>query len=184
METIIGRVLALVITALATVGVYQVYANARDNQNLNDFQTQMAQIQQAVTSTYQRSSNRYNFGASAISATTAASLNLVPASAVSGTGAAAVITNPYGGTYSIASSSSTTSSFVVTATSVPGNACIQLLQTLSGNGLGLGFTAGSSGAAVGAAPAKTFAAMAVGDIEAACTPASGSTVTVSAFYNG
>lgn len=193
METIIGRVLALVITALAMVGVYQVYANARENQNLNDLQTQMAQIQQAVTATYQRSSTKYNFASAPIADATAAAMGLVPPNIVttstSGSTTTTTVSNPFGGTYQITTGGATATSFGVYATKIPGNACIQVLQNLSTNSTALGFTTDKTAATTAptaTAPTTAFSpSPAAGAIETACTPTSPlTTVALTVFYNG
>lgn len=174
MDTIIGRVLALVITALAIVGVYDVYANSRDSQNNNDLIEQVAQIEQAVTSTYQRSNTKYAFNTATIPIATMTAAGLVPGAAIVG----GAIVNPLGGTYAITPSASPNSSFIVSVTGLTPGACLQLLQSLSNNTSALGYTAGAAVAAAGAAlpPAgTTFSSLAAGGIEGSCTTA-GNTV--------
>ena len=192
MENIIGRILALVMTALATVGVYQLYGNARDAQNFNEFSTQMSQIQQAVTTTYQRATSRYAFGANPVADDTAAKMGLLPSTAFSyDANNHAIPSNPYGGTYSIVSTSaaaagvaySTTNGFGVFASSLSPAACIQLLQGLSTNSTAYGYSVGAEAAA--AAPGTIFATMGAGAIEGSCTPATGATtVNLTVYYNG
>lgn len=192
MENIIGRILALVMTALATVGVYQLYGNARDSQNFNEFTTQMSQIQQAVTTTYQRANSRYGFSPTTITDNTAATLGLLPSTAYSldATGTP-VSSNPYGGSYSIVTTSaagagvaySTNNGFGVFASKIPAAACIQLLQNLSTNSSAFGYTIGATAAA--AAPNRPFSAVAAGSIETDCTPSTaGAPLNLTVYYNG
>jgi len=136
MDTILGRVLSLVVGALAIVGAYEGYSTAMDSQHIESLQTQLIAFQQNITTQYQRRPSRYAFGT--LTAATAIANQLPPSSAVNG----AAMTNPFNGGYTVVGSGINgilASGFGVWADNIPINDCIKILETF---GTGGGLTGG------------------------------------------
>jgi len=133
MDTILGRVLAMVVGALAIVGAYEGYSSAMDSQHIESLQTQLATFQQNITTQYQRRPSRYAFGT--LTAATAIANQLPPSSAINGT----AITDPFYGNYTVVGSGTNgipVSGFGVWADNVPVADCIKILESF-GTGGGL-----------------------------------------------
>lgn len=133
MDTILGRILALVVGALAIVGAYEGYAGAMDGQKLQSLQSQLISIQQNVTTQYQRRPGRYAFGT--LTAATVINNQLMPSSAVN----AGAPTNPFNGGYTVVGSGINgilVSGFGVWVDNVPVADCVKILETF-GTGGGL-----------------------------------------------
>jgi hypothetical protein len=185
MDTILGRVLALVVGALAIVGAYEGYSSAMDSQHLESLQTQLATFQQNIITQYQRRPNRYAFGT--LAAATAIANQLPPASAING----AVMTNPFIGAYTVVGSGTNgipPSAFGVWADNVPVSDCIKILESFgTGGGLSGGPFYGyqvASSVSSGGTTNQTIIPAADATANTQCTTPGGTTVAMLFVFNG
>jgi hypothetical protein len=186
MDTILGRILALVVGGLAIVGTYETYASAMDSQHLESLQAQLATLQQNITAQYQRRSGRYAFGT--MSAATAIANQLAPTSAING---GTALTNPFNGNYTLVGSGTNgipASGFGVWIDNIPSKDCIKILETVgTGGGLSGGPVYGYQVAASVAAGGTTLqTAIPASDAVASsqCTAPGGDTVAILLVLNG
>jgi hypothetical protein len=185
MDTILGRVLALVVGALAIVGAYEGYSSAMDSQHMASLQTQLATFQQNVTTQYQRRQSRYAFGT--LTAATAIANQLPPTSAVNGT----AITNPFNGNYTVVGSGTNgipANGFGVWADNIPALDCIKILETV---GTGGGLTGGpfygyqvASTVANGGTTNQTVIPATDAVASTQCTTPASATVAILFVFNG
>jgi hypothetical protein len=134
MDSILGRILALIVGALAIVGAYEGYASAMDGQKLQSLQSQLVSFQQNITTQYQRRPGRYAAFTN-MPTTTVIANQLAPSSAVNGTN----VTNPFNGAYAVVGSGTNgipVNGFGVWADNIPTSDCIKILETF-GTGGGL-----------------------------------------------
>jgi len=185
MDTILGRVLALVVGALAIVGAYEGYSSAMDSQRIESLQSQLTTFQQNVTTQYQRRPARYAFGT--LAAATAIANQLPPTSAVNGS----AMTNPFNGSYTIVGSGTNgipANEFGVWADNIPAFDCIKILETV---GTGGGLTGGpiygyqvASSVANGGANNQTVIPATDSVANTQCTTPASATVAILFIFNG
>jgi hypothetical protein len=184
MDTIIGRVLALVVGALAIVGVYEAYANVMDNQHVASLQQELSVFQQNITTQYQRRPGRYAFGT--LSTATAIANQLAPSSAVN----SALLTNPFNGNYVVVGNnvySGPATTFGVWADNVPVAMCVKAVETFgTGGGLNGGpiYGYGVAANASGSPTVNTTIPDTDTNANSNCSAPGGGTVAVLMVFNG
>lgn len=185
MDTILGRILALVVGALAIIGAYEGYSSAMDSQHMESLETQLATFQQNITTQYQRRPIRYAFGT--LSAATVIANQLPPTSAITGS----TVTNPYNGNYTIVGSGTNgilSNGFGVWADNIPVNDCIKILESV---GTGGGLTGGpiygyqvASSVANGGATNQTVIPATDATANTQCTTPGSAVVAILFIFNG
>lgn len=117
MRDLIGSLLSAVATLLGIAAVvaigYNLYSANKSSNGLSDLTSMAGQIQALYSS---------HPSYSGLSATTVINASLAPSSMISG----ATLTNPWGGTVTVAVNGSNSSFFDVTEPNVPNDACAKL----------------------------------------------------------